>query len=69
MILYQFSSLAHRLQDLINILNNLPYKYILSKGSNGDNLEFPSNRFIGENFIDQLAVLQVVDCIITHGNF
>lgn len=34
-------------------------------------MKFPSNRFIGENYIDQLGVLQVVaesgGAIISHG--
>uniref|UniRef100_A0AAN0LHI6 UDP-glycosyltransferase n=1 Tax=Polyphagotarsonemus latus TaxID=1204166 RepID=A0AAN0LHI6_9ACAR len=33
----------------------------------GDKINFPNNRFIGENFVDQLAVLQVVDMMIAHG--
>ena len=33
----------------------------------GHDLKFPSNKFIGENYVDQLAVLQVVDGMIAHG--
>lgn len=59
--------MSHRLQDLVDVLDKLPYKYIVSKGPNGDNLKFPSKKFIGENFIDQLAVLQQADAMIAHG--
>ena len=96
-----FSAYTHRLQKFVDILEKLPnYKYIVSKGPNGDQLVMPSERFIGlncktldyapltltavhsncsdfppfstgENFIDQIGVLQVVaaegGCMITHG--
>ena len=62
-----FSLYTHLLQGLIDVLEKLPYKYIVSKGAMGHNLKFPSNRFIGENYVDQLAVLQVVDGMIAHG--
>uniref|UniRef100_A0AAN0LP44 UDP-glycosyltransferase n=1 Tax=Polyphagotarsonemus latus TaxID=1204166 RepID=A0AAN0LP44_9ACAR len=55
------------LQKLIDSLANLPYKYIISKGQFGDKIKFPNNHFIGENFVDQLAVLQVADMMIAHG--
>uniref|UniRef100_A0AAN0LM54 UDP-glycosyltransferase n=1 Tax=Polyphagotarsonemus latus TaxID=1204166 RepID=A0AAN0LM54_9ACAR len=61
-------SLYHvKLQKLIDALSELPYKYIVSKGPFGDKLKFPNDCFIGENFVDQLAVLQVVDMMIAHG--
>lgn len=56
-----------KLQRLVNILDKLPYRYIFSKGARGDELIFPSDKFIGENFVNQLAVLQVSDLAITHG--
>uniref|UniRef100_A0AAN0N7M6 UDP-glycosyltransferase n=1 Tax=Polyphagotarsonemus latus TaxID=1204166 RepID=A0AAN0N7M6_9ACAR len=62
-----FSCYYEKLQKLINVLAKLPYKYIVSKGPNGDKIKFPDNRFIGENFINQLAVLQVVDMMVSHG--
>uniref|UniRef100_A0AAN0LHC1 UDP-glycosyltransferase n=1 Tax=Polyphagotarsonemus latus TaxID=1204166 RepID=A0AAN0LHC1_9ACAR len=62
-----FSYFHTKLQKLIDTLANLSYKYIVSKGPNGDKIKFPNNRFIGENYINQLAVLQVVDMMIAHG--
>ena len=82
-----FSAYTYLLQRLCDILEKLPYKYIVSKGKNclnffkkiysnfssegpnGDGLKFPSNKFIGENFVNQLAVLQVADAMIAHGKF
>lgn len=62
-----FSAYIHRLQKLVDSLDKLPYKFIVSKGCYGDKLVFPSSKFIGENYIDQLAVLQVVSAMISHG--
>uniref|UniRef100_A0AAN0LHV3 UDP-glycosyltransferase n=1 Tax=Polyphagotarsonemus latus TaxID=1204166 RepID=A0AAN0LHV3_9ACAR len=62
-----FSCYYTKLQKLLDTLATLPYKYIVSKGPNGDKIKFPDNRFIGENFVDQLAILQVVDIMIAHG--
>uniref|UniRef100_A0AAN0LJ20 UDP-glycosyltransferase n=1 Tax=Polyphagotarsonemus latus TaxID=1204166 RepID=A0AAN0LJ20_9ACAR len=62
-----FSYFETQIQKLIDALSELPYKFIVSKGSNGDKIKFPNNRFIGENYINQLAVLQVVDLMIAHG--
>uniref|UniRef100_A0AAN0LIZ6 UDP-glycosyltransferase n=1 Tax=Polyphagotarsonemus latus TaxID=1204166 RepID=A0AAN0LIZ6_9ACAR len=62
-----FSCYYEKLQKLLDSLANLPYKYIVSKGPKGDKIKFPNKRFIGENFVDQLAVLQVVDMMISHG--
>jgi len=63
-----FSAYTHRLQKFVDILEKLPnYKYIVSKGPNGDKLVIPSERFIGENYINQLGVLQVADAMIAHG--
>lgn len=64
-----YSNFTDRLQNLVDILDKLPYKYIVSKGLYGDRLKFPSNKFIGENHVDQLAVLQVVDGMIAHGGY
>lgn len=62
-----FSSYTYLMQRLLDILEKFPAKYIVSKGRKGDQLKFPSDRFIGENFLDQLAVLQISDAMITHG--
>lgn len=62
-----FSLYVHLIQRLVDLLDKLPYKFIVSKGAYGDQLKFPSAKFIGENFVDQLAVLQVSQAIISHG--
>jgi len=62
-----FSAYVDKLQRLVDILDRLPHKFIFSKGPNGDKLKFPSNKFIGQNYIDQLAVLQIADLMIAHG--
>ena len=47
-----------KLQRLVDILDKISnVKFIVSKGINGDKLKFPSNRFIGENFVDQVGSL------------
>ena len=62
-----FSSYTYLLQRMIDLLEKMPYKYIVSKGQYGHKLNFPSEKFIGENFVNQFAVLQVADLMITHG--
>ena len=62
-----FSAYTHLLQRLVDSLDKLPYKYIVSKGPNGDRLKFPSSKFIGENYLNQLAVLQITDLMLGHG--
>lgn len=62
-----FSNYVDKIQQLVDILEQLPHKYVVSKGFYGDQLRFPSNKFIGENYVDQLAVLQVADLMIAHG--
>ncbi|NP_001310023.1 uncharacterized UDP-glucosyltransferase YdhE-like [Tetranychus urticae] len=54
------------LQRFISILAKSPHKFIISKGARGDQLELTDNMW-GENFVDQLKVMQVVDLVITHG--
>lgn len=64
-----FSMYTGLVQRLVDILETMPqYRYIVSKGPKGDQIKFPENgRFIGENYVNQLAVLQVVDGMIGHG--
>ena len=50
-----FSSYTYLMQRLLDMLENFPAKFIVSKGKKGDQLNFPSERFIGENYLDQLA--------------
>lgn len=62
-----FSGFSNLLQRLLDTLERLPYKYIVSKGRNGDQVKLPSERFIGSNHVNQLAVLQVCEAAICHG--
>lgn len=55
-----FSNYTYLLQKLVDALDKLTsYKFIFSNGFYGDKLIYKSDRFIGENFVNQLAVLQV----------
>lgn len=63
-----FSYYAHYVQKIVDALDQLSAcKFIVSQGVNGDRVKLPSHRFYGENFLDQLAVLQVADLMIGHG--
>ena len=62
-----FSMYTALVQRLVDLLAKLPYKYIVSKGPMGEQIKFPNDNFIGENYVDQLAVLQVADAMIAHG--
>lgn len=63
-----FSYYAHYVQKIVDALDRLPScKFIVSMGVNGDRVKLPSARFYGENFLNQLAVLQVADLMIGHG--
>ena len=53
---------------MIEILSELPHRFILSKGVIGHEYEaIMGDNMAGENYIDQLAVLQSVSMIISHG--
>ena len=53
---------------MIEILSELPHRFILSKGVIGHEYDsIMGDNMAGENFIDQLSVLQSVSMIISHG--
>lgn len=53
---------------MIEILSELPHRFILSKGVIGEEYNaIMGDNMAGENYIDQLAVLQTVEMIISHG--
>lgn len=55
---------------MIEILSELPHRFILSKGVLGPELEsIMGDNLDGEVFINQLAVLQSVSIAISHGEF
>lgn len=64
-----FSQYTSLVQRLVDILATMPqYRYIVSKGPRGDQIKLPDNgRFYGENFVNQLGVLQVADAMVAHG--
>ena len=51
---------------LIGFLSLSSHRFIVSKGSFGDEYELPDN-FWGENFVLQTAVLKIADLAIIHG--
>ena len=60
-----FSVYTDLLQRLVDALDKVPdCKFLVS---NGDKLKLPSNRFVGQSWFDQLAVLQVCDAMVSHG--
>jgi MGT family glycosyltransferase len=61
-----FSAYLPLMQRLLNMIAQIPHRFIVSKGPLGDNLTMPDNCW-GENFLDQKAVLSKVDLIISHG--
>lgn len=64
-----FSVFTERFQRLLDVLDRLPYRYIVSLGPKGDRIRLPSSKFIGYNWVNQLAVLQIPELklMITHG--
>lgn len=54
------------MREIISILAKAPHKFIISKGFRGDFLDLADNMW-GENYFDQIQVLQMVDLVITHG--
>ena len=54
------------MKKLINYLADLPHRFIVAKGINGDQYDLTDN-YWGENFVAQTAVLKVVDLAIIHG--
>ncbi|NP_001310031.1 sterol 3-beta-glucosyltransferase-like [Tetranychus urticae] len=57
---------ASLMQKFIDILSKSPHKFIISKGVRGDQLKLGDNMW-GENYVDQIKVVQNVDLVITHG--
>ena len=63
-----FGYFEQYVQRALDALDKVPdCKFIVSKGQNGDKIKFPSSKFIGENYVDQLAILQVADLMIGLG--
>jgi MGT family glycosyltransferase len=54
------------MRALIGSLADSPYRVVVSKGPQHDQLELPGN-MVGEEFLPQTSVLPQVDLVITHG--
>jgi MGT family glycosyltransferase len=54
------------MRTLIGSLANSPYRVVVSKGPQHDQLELAEN-MVGEEFLPQTSVLPQVDLVITHG--
>jgi MGT family glycosyltransferase len=54
------------MRTLIGSLADAPYRVVVSKGPQHDQLELASN-MVGEEFLPQTSVLPQVDLVITHG--
>lgn len=58
------------MSKMLNILSQLPHRFIVSKGLIGevyDEIFEKADNLYGENYLDQFAVLQTVDMVISHG--
>ena len=60
------SSYKPLMDRLLKILAELPHRFIISTGFYHDEYNLSANLY-GEQYVSQLAVLQLVDCFITHG--
>ncbi|XP_074599745.1 putative UDP-glucosyltransferase YojK [Brevipalpus obovatus] len=70
LIFFSMGSLASMDHDimkmLLKVLSKSPHRFIVSTGACGDELELYDNMW-GEPYVDQIAILQTVDLVITHG--
>ena len=60
------SSNVQLMKRLVNLIADLPFRFIVAKGIFGDQYDLPSNCW-GENMVPQIKVLPKVDLVITHG--
>ena len=54
------------MKRLVNLVGDLPFRFIIAKGVLGDQYDLPDNCW-GENMVSQMNVLPKVDLVITHG--
>lgn len=56
------------MQKVLRILSRIPHRFIVSKGVIGHEYDsLMADNMHGENWLNQLSVLQTVEIIITHG--
>uniref|UniRef100_T1KQH4 UDP-glycosyltransferase n=1 Tax=Tetranychus urticae TaxID=32264 RepID=T1KQH4_TETUR len=53
------------MKSFVKILSKSPHRFIVSKGPKGDQFELGPNMW-GENYVNQIGILEVVDLVITH---
>ena len=54
------------MQKMLDVLEQLPHRFIISTGLIGEEYVMKDNMY-GEKWLNQVAVLQTVDMIISHG--
>uniref|UniRef100_A0AAN0N7Z6 UDP-glycosyltransferase n=1 Tax=Polyphagotarsonemus latus TaxID=1204166 RepID=A0AAN0N7Z6_9ACAR len=54
------------MEKILSILSQIPHRFIVSTGMVGEQYELSKNMH-GEKFVNQLAALQTVDIVISHG--
>lgn len=54
------------MQQIIDILAKAPHKFIVSKGIKGSEIRLHENMW-GQDYLDQIQVLDLVDLVIIHG--
>ena len=54
------------MERLVEVLADLPHRFIVSKGPQAELFELADNMW-GEEFVPQPAILPLVDLVITHG--
>lgn len=60
------SSFKPLMDRFLQILSELPHRFIISTGFYHDEYNLSANLY-GEKYVQQLRVLNLVDCFITHG--
>ena len=60
------SSNVQLMKRLVNLVADLPFRFIVAKGMFGDQYDLPDNCW-GENMVPQINVLPKVDLVISHG--
>lgn len=54
------------MEHVVSVLAQLPYRFILSGGPLINELKLGENTY-SEKYLPQLAILQIVECAVTHG--
>ena len=60
------SANVNLMKRLLDLIADLPFRFIVAKGIYGDQYDLPDNCW-GDKMVPQIKVLQKVDLVITHG--